>query len=509
MFRKPNILLITGDHTRHDCVACNHDPLDAGSLAGVVKTPNLDRLARQGATFANSYTTNPICVPARASITTGNYSHRCTTSKSNGGRILDDQVKLAEHFNSFGYATYAMGKLHYVPYAPPGEPRLLHGFQKCELHESGRIIARYDPLGAMEGLEDYHDFLKSVGWGGYERAHGVGNNDVRPATSPLPAEYHEEAWVAGRTIANLEAHRRERADQPFLMWMSFAKPHSPYDPPRPWDQMYDPREMPQPLGGWENDEIMNGRDPELARRRVAYGWDKLPAQAVQVIRAHYCAMMSYQDAQVGRVLQFLDETDLAANTIVVYTGDHGDMLGDLGRFFKVCMYDSSVKVPLIWRVPGLMGEGDPHRREQLAGSNDILPTLCDLTGCELPRELDGESLAPILRSPGESGREFIVSQSMDPPNQKYMIRKGRWKYTYCEVGGTEELYDAAAPVCDLENVAPEHTDLLTEFRQLLINWCIENGDEKMVRDGALAVSDPDEVLAPPEFAPGRMGWRKF
>lgn len=132
-----NILLVTGDHTRHDALACNLDARQSCSLAQVVKTPSFDRLASEGVTFRNSFTPNPICVPGRASITTGNYSHKCTGSKSNGGRIRDDQPKLAEHFAQAGYATYAIGKLHYVPYSPPGEPRLLHGFEVAELMGSG------------------------------------------------------------------------------------------------------------------------------------------------------------------------------------------------------------------------------------------------------------------------------------------------------------------------------------------------------------------------------------
>lgn len=507
--KKPNVLLITGDHARHDAVAANHDPKASNSLGSVIKTPNLDRLANDGVSFANSFTTNPICVPGRASITTGNYPHKATGKKGNGGRIKDDQPILARDFAAAGYATYAVGKLHYVPYSPPGEPRLLHGFQKAELCEEGRIISSFDPLGKTKGLEDYHDYLESVGWGGYERAHCIGNNDVHPCASPMPAEHHEESWVANRTIANLSEHLDGGSDKPFLMWMSFTKPHPPYDPPRPYDDMYDPRTMPEPLGGWENDEIMKGRDRELENRRYVYGYDRLSEQAVRVARAYYCGMMSFQDEMIGKVLDFLEEKNVKEETIVIYTADHGDLLGDFGRFFKTCMIDGSVKVPFIWRVPGLDG-GDNHRRIQLVGLQDVMPTLCSLCGVTPGGSSDGIDLTPILQDEGAKGRDFYVSQTCESPGQKYMIRTPQWKYIYSEIGGVEELYDSSRDDYELDNLAgkPESKGVLEQLRKTLLDWCVENGDDGMVVDGKLAASGEDN-LKPRSINPGVFGWRKY
>ncbi|MFW6157995.1 MAG: sulfatase [Planctomycetota bacterium] len=489
-----NILLFCSDHMRHDALACNGNPF--------VKTPNLDRLAAGGLNFANSFTPNPICVPARASMTTGNYSHKATGTKDNSGRIHDDQPKLAEHFNQHGYRTYAIGKLHYVPYAPPGEPRLLHGFQYCELCESGRILRKYDPEGKLRGLEDFHDYLCDVGWAGYERAHMIGNNDIHPAPSPLPAKYHEEAWVADRTIAALQRHLDEHPDRPFLAWSSFAKPHSPYDPPRPWDTMYDPRELPEPIGGLSD---LEGRDRELTRRPPRYGWDRVSPQAVQVARAHFFGMVSFQDHQVGRVLDFLDEAGLADETIVAYMSDHGDLLGDFGNFFKCSMFDGSAKVPFIWRVPGLADAGET--REQLVGPIDLLPTLAGLTGCELEQEVDGEDLAPILAAGDAPGRELFISQTWDRPEQKYMVRTHDWKYVYCEEGGTEELYDVRNDPEERRNLAGDHPDEVDRLRSILIDWCEEQGDDEMVRDGKLAESPV--VREEPSFQDRIMGWRWY
>lgn len=495
MAERPNVLLITADHMRRDALGCNGNDF--------VSTPNLDALAARGVTFAYSCTPNPICVPGRASITTGNYSHVCTDTKNNSGRIHDDQPKIAQHFADAGYRTIAVGKLHYVPYSPPGEPRLLHGFQHAELCEEGRIIARFDPTGKTPGLEDYHDWLFQTGWGGYERAHGIGNNDVHPASSPLPAEFHEEAWVATRTIANLDTHLREHPDQPFFMWASFTKPHAPYDPPRPWDAMYDPREVPPPIGSLE---LLADRDPMYRTWPVAYGWDRLSPEAIQNIRAHYFGLVSFQDEQIGRMLAFLADTGQLDNTIVVYAADHGDLLGDFGCFFKCNMFQGSVGVPLIFAGPGVAARGSVPA---LAGLQDILPTVAALSGNPLTQTVHGEDLSPVLAGEADRVREYYISQSLESPQQRYMVRTEQWKYVYHELGGVEELYDEAEDPQELVNLAAERPDRVAELREVLIDWVRTHGDDHMLTaDGDLVVSDED-AAACDSFQAGRMGWRWY
>jgi arylsulfatase A-like enzyme len=250
--KRPNILILFADQIRADALGCYGNRC--------CRTPSLDRLAREGVVFRNSFTPNPICVPARAILMTGNYSHVCTGNRANGGRIRDGQVKLPEHFVRHGYRTYACGKLHFEPYAPPGQPRVLHGFQSCDLAESGRILQQFDPTGAMRGLEDYQDYLADVGWAGYSRAHGIGNNDVRPCPTPLPAEHHVDHWVADCAIRRMREHLASHRDAPFLIFCSFPKPHSPYDPPWEYVTMYDPREVPPPAG---DETMIADRNPHL------------------------------------------------------------------------------------------------------------------------------------------------------------------------------------------------------------------------------------------------------
>jgi len=508
MANKPNILLFCADQLRADALGCYGNE--------ICRTPNIDALAAGGLVFENGFTPNPICVPARAAITTGNYPHVCTGIKNNSGRIRDDQVKLAGHFAAAGYETYACGKLHYVPYAAPGQPRLLHGFQHCDLTESGRILWQFDRGGTKRGLEDYVDYLAEVGWGGYSRAHGAGNNDVRPCPSPLPAEHHVDHWVADRAIARLREHRDSRPDKPFLIWCSFPKPHSPLDPPAEYAAMYDPRDIPAPVG---DEAMLADRNPLLAATRITHGMDTLSPAARRVIKAYYYGLISFQDAQVGRVLEALDAAGAADETIVMYMADHGDLMGDFGTYFKSNFLNGAVRVPLIVKAPGL----SPGRRRQLVGLQDVLPTLAALADCPLDRSVQGLDLGPCLRDERADGRDVYYSQCMDDPRQSAMVCDGRWKYCYCQQGPTEELYDLGEDPHELVNLVarPDAEQLLRPWRQRLIAEARRLGDtglldEKRAGKSREGVSGPEGLVAAPldraaieKLPVGGMGWRWY
>ncbi|MFQ6041662.1 MAG: sulfatase [Candidatus Poribacteria bacterium] len=501
---KPNIILITADHMRHDALACNGNKF--------IQTPNLDRLAKSGITFSNSFTPNPICVPARASITTGNYPHKCTGFKTNSGKIKDGQPLIAQHFADAGYRTYAIGKLHYVPYSPPGKPRLLHGFQHAEITEEGRILRQFDPHGLQGGLEDYHDYLYEIGWGGYERAHGVGNNDVHPAPSPLPEEHYVDSWVAMRSIHYIKKHLEVEGKSPFFMWISFPKPHSPYDPPEPYHRLYDARKIPPPAG---NVEMLENKSPVLKLMRANKAWELFPPQGVQLARAYYFGMVTFQDKMIGKILDFLEEEALRENTIIIYTGDHGDLLGDFGCFYKGNFLNGSVKVPFIISAPGLIPKGQIRSdcfaklaMTLLVGLQDVLPTLSGLTKTPLNQNVDGIDLSEVLAN-DRACREFYVAQCGHSPWQSYMLCDGKWKYIYSEANGFEELYDLKTDPNELCNLAFESKmkSAVSHWRSLLISWCKENGDTGMLDGNNLRKSNVNVEEA--TFQYQSMGWRWY
>jgi arylsulfatase A-like enzyme len=498
MSQRPNILCLCADQLRWDALGVSGNRH--------ARTPQLDRLAAAGTAFLRCYTPNPICVPARASITTGNYSHRATGSKDNGGLIRDDQPRMADLFAANGYRTYAIGKLHYVPYAPPEAPRRLHGFQYCELNESGRLIRQHDPAGERRGLEDYYDFLTDVGWGGWSRAHGIGNNDVRSAPSPLPAEFAPDAWVATRTIAALNRHTAGGGGgEPFLMWSSFSKPHSPYDPPRPWDTLFGPRSLPAPIG---SARMLRSRGAYVEANHYGRAHDTLSPAALRVIKAYYYGLVSFQDHQVGRILAELVRLGLWENTVVLFMSDHGDLLGDWGAFFKCNHYEGSGHVPLLVAWPASLPAG--QRLEHLVGLQDVLPTLCGLSGVDLGAQVHGQDLTPTLRDPATKGREVIHSYSLESPWANSMVFDGRFKYIYNEANAQEELYDLAADPQEMTSLAAaaEQRGRCRDMRARMIEWHRDVGETRMLDGGDLKATEVERDKLADQPVRG-MGWRWY
>lgn len=474
--KKSNILFIMCDQMRHDAVGCNGNR--------IVKTPNLDRLAAGGVNFTHSFTPDPICVPARACLTTGSYPHKCTGMKNNKGSIKEGFPLLGEELNARGYETYAIGKLHYNPYQPLGTQRTTHGLKTTELAESGRILTQFDPMNKMVGLEDYHDYLHSVGWGGYTRGHGLGNNDVYAAPSPIPEEHYVDTWVAERALHYMRHHIEEQPETPFFMWASFPKPHSAFDPPVPYNQLYDPRTMPDPIGSQEMLEE-RGLD-ELMKSHYNHMWDLLSPEAKKVIKSYYYGLITHQDKQIGKLLDFLEQNGLQDDTIVVYTADHGEMLGDFGLYFKSNFYNGSVRVPLVIRYPRIIEKGKVS--DQLVGLQDLLPTMLSLTGIPLEREVDGKDLTPAIMN-DEAVRPYFIGQCMNDPVQQYMVANREWKYIYHQTGGVEELYDQLEDPEEFNNLASSsQTDIQgvkETMRSYLIQWCLQNNDESMLENGDL------------------------
>ena len=497
MSNGPNILLITADQFRWDCL---------GSMGNeVIQTPNLDAIAGRGVIFRNGFSPDPICVPARASIMTGNYPHICTKTKRNSGRIREGQPLLTEALKDVGYRTYALGKLHFVPYSPPGEPRLVHGFEHVDLHESGRMLRKFDPEGKLEGVEDYFDYLKSVGWRGYARAHGIGNNDVRPCPSPLPPEHYVDHWIADCTIRQMGRHSQDFSDRPFFMWMSSPKPHSPYDPPRPYDDIYDPRTIPAPFGSAED---LAGRNPFLDQKRYTHAIPTLSPEAWQVIRSYYYGCISFLDAMIGRVMEHLEKKGMLDNTLILFSADHGDLIGDFGSCSKANHLNGSVRVPFIVAGPGV---AQGKISDALVGLQDVLPTLAAAAGADIGQPVQGKDLSSHLKDVTVPVRDIYYSTTRSGAGgQSAMVTDGQWKYIYTEGNATEELYDQANDPRELCNLAysPEHKSRLADMRDMLRQCAVELDDTEILDGDGFSETNVDRAKFADAPA-GSMGWRWY
>lgn len=457
-----HLFLITADQLRWDHLGANNSAINF--------TPNLDGIACEGINFQQAYSPNPICVPARLALLTGQQPHKITKAPSSWGPLNKGVSTLPAMLGKAGYATGAFGKMHFLPYA---NPRTNHGFAWMELNEEGRIQDQETRTLSDLGGDDYARYLEKVGWGGYQRAHGIGNNDVHLAASPLPTEHYESAWVVDRALAwHHECLQKNRSQKTFS-WLSFTRPHAPFDPPEPYHKLLDPRKISPPVGSPAD---LASKNPALSAMRQSYGWESINSpQHSRLAKAYYGALVHFIDEQIGRLIASLKAADVYDDSCIIFTADHGEMLGDFGLFFKSNHLEGSCKVPLIIKPPRFPSSG-PRFCEHLVGLEDVAPTFLDIAGIRTSSEMDGESLLSTAHS--EAGRPRYFSHTVTLGSHTFMIRERNWKYIWSEWEGFEELYDLAADPNELCNIAPNTPSVREPMRRHLSEWLKNSGREE-------------------------------
>jgi arylsulfatase A-like enzyme len=291
------------------------------------------------------------------------------------------------------------------------------------------------------------------------------------------------------------------------MWMSSPKPHSPYDPPRPYDALYDPRAVPGPFGSVDD---LADRNPYLDATRYAHAIPTLSPQAWQVIRSYYYGCITFLDAMIGRVVAHLEQAGQLENTLILFSADHGDLLGDFGSCFKANHLNGSVRVPYIVAGPGV-AQGAVS--EALVGLQDILPTFASAAGTQVGQSIHGHDLSAHLANPrtAQVGREvFYSSTEVRQMGQSAMVTDGRWKYIYSEANATEELYDQVHDYAERQNLAAssEHQETLVRMRHQLRLTATALGDTRILDgDGFTARTVDRSTFA--EVPPIAMGWRWY
>ena len=367
---RPNVLILHVDQLRFDClgVCGNRD----------VKTPNLDRLAADGVRYANSFCPFPVCTPSRYSLISGLPVHE--------HRGWDNRCTLPPAFNTFpkifraaGYRTKAVGKMHYTP------TYLDVGFEEM-------ILAEQDGPGRWD--DDYHRYLMRLGLvdrndledqrAEYRRRAPQEYWDTMGAmVSNLPEAQHSTTWIGDRALESIKSWDSRGGH---LLMAGFIKPHHPFDPPAPWQKMYDPQKLTL-LPGWTAEPL--ARDFQFARGYFPY--DRLSEGRLRRVMAYYYANISLIDRQVGRLIGLLKKKGLYDNTLIVFTADHGEYMGFHHMILKAnYMYDPLVKVPLLIKWPGGRRAGTVS--ERLVSNLDLAPTLCRAAGLRPDAEMRGEDL---------------------------------------------------------------------------------------------------------------------
>jgi arylsulfatase A-like enzyme len=371
MTQTPNLLFIFTDEQRYDTLGAYGNDR--------IRTPNLDRLAAQACAFDRAYVTQPVCTPSRSTILTGLWPHT-TGCTENNVPLPQDVPCLPEMLPPGRWAAAYHGKWHLGDEIFPQ-----HGFSQWRSIED--LYARhYSPGRDPSARSSYHHWLMSHG---FRPANG--DTFTRPEASRLPEPFGKPAYLAGEARRFLRAH----ASEPFVLYVNFLEPHMPFFGPR--DGQYDPAEVSLPA----NFDAPPTEDQPLKTRllREAYrhrGHSGLALETEAHWRrmiANYWGLCSLVDTHVGAILDAVEELGLGERTIVVYTSDHGDMMGSHRLIAKCTMFEEAVRVPMLLRLPG---QRRPRRIARPVSQIDLVPTLLDLMGCEAPPHLQGRSLRPLL-----------------------------------------------------------------------------------------------------------------
>jgi len=452
--------------TRPNILILMVDQLGAGALRAyghpLVKSPNIDSIARRGAVFENFYSSFPLCAPARLAFMTGRLCSRIG-AWDNAAQLPPDVPTFAHYLRLLGYRTCLAGKMHFIG------PDQLHGFEE-------RVTTDICPSD-FNWTADWDDPWRTMDW--FHNMKNVSNAGI--AERSLQQDYDEEvAYTASRKIFDWA---REPETRPFLLVASFTHPHDPYVTPKRFWDLYGHDEIDMPRVPFIPPEK---RDPHSRRLWEQYdrGEFGVGDEHVRNARHAYYGSISYVDQRIGEVLETLTRAKLLDDTVVIFCADHGDMLGERGLWYKMSFYDWSSRVPLIMAGPGVP---QGRRVKSNCGLVDILPTLVELasgrSSGDYPDPPDGRSLLPLLvaEDPERTAVSELFSEGVAAPY--VMLRKGRHKLTYVE-HDPPQLFDMEADPDELNDLAPDPTlagllqDMLAEMRR---RWDLDLLKEEAIR----------------------------
>jgi len=462
--RPPNVLVICAD---------DHAAYVTGAYGNsIVRTPNIDRLAAEGIRFDRAYCNSPVCTASRQSFLTGRYPRSIGVTQLQTA-LPESEVTLAETYRLAGYDTASIGKMHF-------NSDLKHGFDLRVDTPEHRAWLKRQPVTPPPA-----DVAFQPPW--------------RPFKDPARVWLNSACLPVDQTDAQLDgsffAHQADEylagpRAKPFFLMVSFYEPHSPYRFPLEYRDRHSADEFTAPEVGPEDDDQI----PEIFR--------ELSDTEKRGIQAAYYTSVEYMDACVGRVLSALERSGHAQDTIVIYLGDHGYMLGEHGRFEKHCSYEEAVRVPLVIRFPGRIAAGRSTRA--LVELVDLAPTIHELCGFDVTAPLQGKSMLPLLKATTTKHRDHVVVEYAQ--NDEVMIRDADWKLIY-ERGAQRRtdgydtgrplrphqfrLYDLHADAAELHNLAadPAHAATVKRLTDLLVTHLQETA-----RQPELVPVSPDPVV---------------
>ena len=431
--KRPNILFIMADQMAAPILPL-HD------AASPVQMPNLMKLAEQAVVFDSAYCNSPLCAPSRFTLVSGRLPSKIG-AYDNAADFPADVPTYAHYLRRLGYRTALSGKMHFCG------PDQLHGYEE-------RLTSDIYPA----------DYGWAVNWDEPDvRASWYHNMSsvlqAGPCVRSNQLDFDEEVVFKARQY--LYDHVRMSPDQPFCLTVSMTHPHDPYTIGREYWDRYEGVDIPLPRQHIEQSE----QDPHSQRiLKIIDLWDKpLPEDKIRDARRAYFGACSYIDDNIGKLLKTLEECGLAEDTLIVFSGDHGDMLGERGLWYKMHWFEMSARVPLLVHAPQRF---TAHRVSQSVSTLDLLPTLVELAGGQVEQglELEGHSLLPHLQ--GKGGHDEVLGEYMAEGTLSplMMIRRGPWKFVYSEQDPLL-LFNLDSDPQELHNLAEcgEHKGILAGF----------------------------------------------
>lgn len=502
--KKPNVLFIISDqHKQAFSGAYGHE---------IVKTPNIDALAKSGVTFTNAYTPAPVCAPTRAAIVTGMYPyangaiyHKAPVMNKNGKEVRKEAGVLratgyheglktvGEIFQSAGYITAAPGKMHvHGELQKNVDPSYPEGNSLGWDETSVRYYTHF-PGGHYEdevGKDAYHRYRQIL-----EYKSNGGSQDLNPQLKPSLVEDHEDNFdmvVAKKAIDFIKERGQDKNN--FFLHVGFEKPHLPLTTLQEYYDMYDPESftMPETAYDWYG----KGKYPWI-QDWVHNGWPKKDKASAKRIMAAYASCITEMDDMIGRIVTTLKENDLYDNTIIIYTTDHGEHMFEHGLRGKHNMYEAAVKVPFIISYPSELGQGT--RNESIVSLIDVMPTITELINKKPSKTAQGVSLVATAKT-GKELKDRVVFSEYRAGNYKAfpkqkdlpsrMMRKGNYKYIYTQ-GIIGQLYDVVKDPLERNNLVldPEYKDLVNSLCfQTIADWRFQKYSEMDIKKKGKEIS---------------------
>ena len=461
--RKPNILYIMCDQFRYDCIRA------LGTQE--IFTPNIDRLVKRGLVFENAYSTCPVCVPARYTVRTGRepaltgcYQNEMPQAMDGLPEEMQDRCGdyLATAMRKEGYYTFGIGKFHTVP----------------EFKEDLGYDLQLNTEELWECPEDrandaYYSFIRKEHpeYNHIEQLHGERTNMYYvPQVSPLPAELTVESFVADRVIEQLKTVK----DKPYFGFVSFIGPHPPCAPPVPFNRMYNPDSIANPLRGKPEIDFM---DEQILWMNYLIWADELNDFAARNVKSRYYGEITYIDTCIGRILDAVEAREDSENTLICFFSDHGDHLGDHHAWQKESYFEQSCHIPFLisWPAGSAEWKLEGGRKErQLVCLTDLFGIATQAAGN--PQIRDGHSILNVLAGK-ERERETLFACYGRPgtPQFKTMIRQGDWKYIYMANGGKEQLFHLIEDPEELVLYNIKEEQIMKQMRKRNLDFCGREG----------------------------------